>query len=99
MITFIFKILFLVTTCFAQSSTDVTVEGVVVKFDEKLIQLKQDNGAVIEVPRSSKKKLQGIKLGHDRITVKVSSVDFLKLNHKDFGLPAPSVPASSLKRK
>lgn len=62
------------------SPTAMTVEGVVTQFDEKTIQLKQKNGAVVTVPRDSHKTMQGVKLGKDIMKLQVESSDFLKLN-------------------
>lgn len=64
----------------AQSTTTMTIEGIVTQFNEKTIQLKQKNGVVVIVPRSSKKTMKSVKLGKDVITVNVGSADFLRLN-------------------
>lgn len=66
------------------NTTTMTVEGVVTKFDEKIIQLKQKNGAIVIVPRSAKKKMQGVKLGKDTLRVYIGPADFLRLNPKYF---------------
>ncbi|MCC6138946.1 MAG: hypothetical protein IT287_09965 [Bdellovibrionaceae bacterium] len=64
-----------------------TLEGVVVKFDEKIIVLKQKNGTEVNIPRALKPKLQGTKLGKDIVKVNVSSSDFLRLNKDLFSKP------------
>lgn len=67
-----------------------TVKGVVVSFDEKIITIKQTNGAIVYVPRTAKPKLQGVRMNKDVLTFHVRSSEFLKLNYKSLGLPKPS---------
>lgn len=67
-----------------------TVKGVVVSFDDKIITIKQLNGVIVYVPRSTKPKMQGVRLHKDVIKFYVSSTEFLKLNYKSLGLPKPT---------
>ncbi len=66
------------------ANTDVHVEGVVTQFDEQTITLKQNHGVQVRIPRSSYPVIQGVIVGKTVIKTKLSSTDFLKLNHKLF---------------
>lgn len=68
----------------AFSNNFMTIEGTILQFDDKTIQLKQDNGAIIHIPREAKKEMKGVKLGKDKITVDVRPGDFMRLNAKHF---------------
>lgn len=69
----------------AESSTDVTLEGVVTQFDEKTITIKQKNNAIVILPRTAYSANKGIVTGKTLIKTKVSASDFLKYNRKYFG--------------
>lgn len=68
-------------------NSEVSLEGVVISYNEKIIELKQTTGAVIRIPRSAKPKLNGVVVGKDVLKVKVSSKDFLIYNKEIFNTP------------
>lgn len=71
--------LFINISAFAATSGMVTVEGTLVGFDDKKVQL--DTGAQkIYVPRSAFKSLDGYVAGKAFLTAKIALNEFVKLN-------------------
>ncbi|MCB9073087.1 MAG: hypothetical protein H6623_05665 [Bdellovibrionaceae bacterium] len=79
------KYLFLVlclfsSYCFSADTTEITVGGKIISFDEKVVVLKQKSGATVKIPRSSLKQKKGIRVGQDILELHVQPVDFIRLN-------------------
>lgn len=62
------------------SAYDVHVEGVLVGFDQKRIQLRQENGRDIYIPRSSFGSLDGYVTGKANLKVAVKVKELLAAN-------------------
>lgn len=76
----IFFILLLLELTLATSK--LYVEGVIIAFDEKTVTLKQDKGAVLQLPRSSLVQNKGIAVGKDKVILQVRPSEFVKMNPK-----------------
>jgi hypothetical protein len=62
------------------ASSEITVSGKVIRFDEKIIVLKQKSGGTVNIPRSSQKGMKGVRVGQDILELKLQPVDYIRLN-------------------
>lgn len=65
---------------FALSAPTVFVEGTITAYDASTLTLRQQNGAIVKVPRASYKKNQGIIVGKEVATVQVRPSEWIRLN-------------------
>jgi preprotein translocase subunit YajC len=72
----------LLTLSLVLADSKVLVEGIVVSIDEKTITLKQDQGSLVKIPRSSIATTKGIRVGKDEVHVLVKPIDFVQMNPK-----------------
>ena len=71
-------------TAVASAKTTVLVEGTIVSYDENIVVLKQEKGALIKVPRSHLVRQKGVLVGQEKIKVEVTPEEFTRLNPKLF---------------
>lgn len=76
----IFYLLLLIELTLA--SSQLYVEGVIIAFDEKTVTLKQDKGAILQLPRSSLVQNKGIVVGKEKVVLQVRPSEFVKMNPK-----------------
>lgn len=56
------------------------VEGVIIAFDEKTVTLKQEKGAILQLPRSSLVQNKGIAVGKEKVILQVRPSEFVNMN-------------------
>lgn len=76
----IFHLLLVLQMVFATSK--LYVEGVIIAFDEKTVTLKQEKGAVLQLPRASLVQNKGIAVGKEKVILQVRPSEFVKMNPK-----------------
>lgn len=74
----IFHLLLVIQMVFATSK--LYVEGVIIAFDEKTVTLKQEKGAILQLPRSSLVQNKGIAVGKEKVILQVRPSEFVNMN-------------------